>query len=85
MIRVCVWHTDTGWLWDDAEDHGGFDRISPQGPHASRADAEADARARFAGQAVEIVDQEPAHYAEFSAAELARQNDPAEIAKSTRD
>jgi hypothetical protein len=42
---IHVWHDSEakGWLWDDAEDHGGYDRCVPCGPFASEDDAERDA------------------------------------------
>ena len=37
MPEAYVWHEtnddqETGYFWDDAEDHGGFDRNVPCGP-----------------------------------------------------
>lgn len=58
---VCVWPRNSGlWFWDDAEDHGGFDRISPMGPFHSREDAVADVRAIWT--CAEIADGYPDHY-----------------------
>ncbi len=61
MTTVCIWQgRDSGWYWDDSEDHGGFDRISPMGPHDTEAAAEADARDLFPGCAIEA--GPPLHY-----------------------
>lgn len=42
---VCVWNEGGKWFWDDSEDHGGFDRISPMGPFETERAAREDARA----------------------------------------
>lgn len=60
-VVICIWQgRDSGWYWDDSEDHGGFDRISPMGPHDTETAAEADARAMFPGCAIEA--GPPLHY-----------------------
>ena len=61
-MNICVWYSPAkeGIMWDDIEDHGGIDRISPQGPFETVAEAVADA------EQIEFVDQvrdrQPDHY-----------------------
>lgn len=43
LPAMCCWWDRGGWYWDDAEDHGGFDRASPNGPCGSKCEAQADA------------------------------------------
>lgn len=63
LVILCVWEESTGWYWDDSEDHGGFDRISPMGPHASASAAQDDARICFADDTLQFIDgARPAHY-----------------------
>lgn len=36
MNRINLWFKENlGYFWDDSEDHGGFDRCIPNGPHSS--------------------------------------------------
>lgn len=60
-MTVCIWFENEAWWWDDAEDHGGFDRVSPQGPHYSMDFARADAIRRLPF-AIEFRDGKPTHY-----------------------
>lgn len=60
MITICVWQNSKGWFWDDAEDHGGYDRISPMGPFESRGAASDNAREIFS--TIEVIDGYPDHY-----------------------
>ena len=61
MLGRKIWCEQSQWFWDDAEDHGGFDRISPQGPFYSMDSARADAIARFPFP-IEFKDGKPEHY-----------------------
>lgn len=56
-----VWHGPRGWYWDDAEDHGGYDRMSPNGPHPWASAAEADAR-KVLGSDAEAFPGMPGYY-----------------------
>lgn len=64
--RVCVWWEDggadraQGFYFDDAEDHGGFDRISPSGPHSTRHMAELAALDLY--RSARFIDGKPLHY-----------------------
>lgn len=60
--RVAIWNEGESFFWDDAEDHGGFDRISPNGPFHTRAAAKHDAELVYG--AVTVEDGPPAHYAD---------------------
>lgn len=58
---VSVWMgRDLAWYWDDSEDHGGFDRISPDGPHKTEQDARESAR--WFSPECEIEAGPPLHY-----------------------
>jgi hypothetical protein len=59
-MMIHVWEEKGEWFWDDAEDHGGFDRNVPSGPFASRDEAIQDANEIF-GDA-EVVDGKPDRY-----------------------
>lgn len=60
-MRIHVWHIDgEGWFWDDAEDHGGYDRCVPCGPFRARIDALKDAESICGVYDVE--DGPPLHY-----------------------
>lgn len=62
-VTICLWENQRGlWYWDDAEDHGGFDAISPMGPFDSRRAAMADAQHMFGQCVVAWQDGEPSHY-----------------------
>jgi hypothetical protein len=63
-ITVCVWtRPSNGWqYWDDAEDHGGTDRVSPRGPFASDDDLRADYRAAFPRDNIIVEWGMPDHY-----------------------
>lgn len=65
MTTVCIWNQDDrGWLWDDAEDHGGFDRVSPKGPFASEQEAKQDAADFFKTNVdnLEVINRRPDYY-----------------------
>lgn len=65
-VDVCCWWNGEdgpkllGWYFDAAEDSGGFDRISPEGPYDTQEAAQEAARLIYPG-AVFIEDQPP-HY-----------------------
>lgn len=60
--KCAIWHEEgKGWRWDDAEDHGGYDRISPSELFPTRELAEADARDSFDMDVV-FEDKKPDHY-----------------------
>ena len=67
MITICCWHREDedeskqGWYWDDSEDHGGFDRISPNGPHPTAEAAKRDAQKTF-NATVTMIGGQPNHY-----------------------
>ena len=63
-MRIAVWFDADkgGFAWDDAEDHGGFDRVSPQGYFHTRAAAMQDAREAFPNDSIEFEDGKPEHY-----------------------
>lgn len=62
-VTVRVWESWAGvWFWDDAEDHGGFDRISPMGPHTSKQSAMDHATQCFNGMRLTFEDGKPDHY-----------------------
>src|ERR1700722_11594390 len=51
-----------GWYWDDAEDHGGFDRVSPQGPFNGFDDAKADAVSNLGAKAISRIETDPPYF-----------------------
>lgn len=62
---IHVWYDEhhedgPGWFWDDAEDHGGFDRNVSCGPFASRDEAIQDANEIFGN--AEVIDGKPERY-----------------------
>lgn len=61
-IALCVWYADTGWVWDDSEDHGGFDRCVPRGPFDTEEEAMLDAKSTFPKNAVSFRRSKPDHY-----------------------
>jgi hypothetical protein len=73
MAQAHVWHEDvtdedwmeghgeSGFFWDDAEDHGGFDRNTPCGPFEKREQAVQDATKCF-GQEPTIIEGKPERY-----------------------
>lgn len=63
MARAHIWFENDCYFWDDAEDHGGFDRNVPTGPFDTRERAVADARVVF-GQGVDLVEGRPPRYDE---------------------
>lgn len=68
---IHVWSDGGAFYWDDAEDHGGFDRNSPTGPFHDEARAIEDAAACFgieATQFAEINRDPPDRYAPAEAA-----------------
>ena len=63
-IKLCLWHeSGKGWFWDDSEDHGGFDRISPNGPFEDCLTAMDNAQETF-NQSIEFLDEKPYYYPE---------------------
>lgn len=66
MPEAHVWHEtnddqETGYFWDDAEDHGGFDRNVPCGPFETRELAIQDAKAVFT-DGLTVLDGKPFRY-----------------------
>jgi hypothetical protein len=61
-VTIKVWSSRLGWRWDVAEDHGGFDRISPSKGASTREEAEDAARDVFSGSIVTFEDGTPDHY-----------------------
>lgn len=63
---VCVWWEDgaddreRGFYFDSAEDSGGFDRISPNGPHSTRHAAELAALDLY--RSARFIPSRPMHY-----------------------
>lgn len=76
-MQVCVWHHDggeidgleydPGWYWDDSEDHGGYDRISPMGPYEDVTTVLGDASSVFEDTDVVFTMNMPDHYPRKSA------------------
>jgi hypothetical protein len=60
-MAIHVWHEDGRFFWDDAEDHGGFDRNVPCGPFPSRESAIEDAQQLFPAN-VHVFDFKPPRY-----------------------
>jgi hypothetical protein len=58
---IHTWEENGEWYWDDAEDHGGFDRNVPCGPFLSRDATIADAAEVF-GPDVLVQDGKPGRY-----------------------
>lgn len=67
-VAVCVWHDGNSFVWDQAEDSGGFDRLVPREPFDTEHAAMADASRCFAPWPVSIKREKPFHY---HAAEIA--------------
>ena len=63
-MRIHVWKTDKGWMWDDAEDHGGYDRNIPCGPFPQRQNAIDDAAKCGNVTIEEVIEGEPLRYSE---------------------
>jgi hypothetical protein len=61
-VRVAVWNEGESFFWDDAEDHGGFDRCSPHGAFATRGAACEDARVILSPFPVIFEDGPPSYY-----------------------
>ncbi len=64
-LVVNVWQAgkDDKWYWDDSEDHGGLDRISPAGPFDSDLDAFINVSKTFPDLSVAYdVGSAPFHY-----------------------
>lgn len=61
-IALCVWHTEAGWVWDDSEDHGGFDRCVPMGPFNTEEAAMLDGKNTFPDNPVSFRRSKPDHY-----------------------
>lgn len=61
MPQAHIWHEKEGYFWDDAEDHGGFDRNVPSGPFATHELAVQDATECF-GETPAILDGKPFRY-----------------------
>lgn len=64
-VTIKVWSSRLGWRWDDAEDHGGFDRISPSKGFVGSDDAVEDARATFKDSIVVVENGTPDHYGAY--------------------
>lgn len=64
MTRIHIFQLQgkPGFYWDDAEDHGGFDRNVPCGPFPNRMVAQADAAVCCGAITVEDTDLPPARY-----------------------
>ena len=66
MPTIYLWNDDGNWYWDDAEDHGGFDRNVPSGPFDAELAALEDAASSFNTPASEfdeiIKDEQPPRY-----------------------
>ena len=62
VYQIAVWFEPDGWYWDDAEDHGGYDRISPNGPYASKVEAAKNAEFCYGGQIEIVYGQRPDYY-----------------------
>ena len=60
-MKIHIWYND-GWYWDDAEDHGGYDRNTPCGPFNARRLAIADAEE--VATIEEIIEGKPTRYSE---------------------
>lgn len=58
MAAIHIWQEDGDWYWDDAEDHGGFDRCVPSGPFATETNAYLDASSLFGS----AIDEDDVHY-----------------------
>lgn len=59
---ICLWQDGFKWFWDDAEDHGGFDRCIPSGPFDTRTAAIDDALDVFGAESLRINWGMPEHY-----------------------
>jgi hypothetical protein len=59
-MRVHIWEESDGFYWDDAEDHGGYDRNVPCGPFSSEERAVLDACSVC--DLIEIIDGKPWRY-----------------------
>jgi len=67
LVKICVWYAadperGTGWFYDTAEDSGGFDRISPQGPFQTKEAAKGSARLVYLTLCEFLEDVTPEHY-----------------------
>lgn len=71
MTTICLFYLTkarapkrrAGWYWDDAEDHGGHDRISPMGPFGDFDATKQDALDNLGAATVTAFsDTIPAHY-----------------------
>lgn len=60
--KICLWQEQNKWYWDDAEDHGGFDRCKPAGPFDTEVKAIKDASALFGAESMLVAYQKPEHY-----------------------
>lgn len=61
-MTVCIWETDDGQVWDDAEDHGGFDRLIHSKPFPTVGDAMKDAESVFPNTSIYFEYGKPSHY-----------------------
>jgi len=59
--KVYMWQEETKFFWDDAEDHGGFDRNVPCGPFDSRKEAIIDVASLFRVKP-EVIEGKPERY-----------------------
>jgi hypothetical protein len=66
MPAIHLWEEDLLWFWDDAEDHGGFDRNVATGPFASDIAALADAQACMGSEDLEVISGKPPRYTDVS-------------------
>ena len=64
MPQAHIWHEEgheEGYFWDDAEDHGGFDRNVPCGPFATYELALKDAKVLFPDE-LTVLEGKPHRY-----------------------
>lgn len=59
-----AWWPEKAWWWDEPEDHGGYDRCSPNGPFYNVVDALGDAQNVFGPDATVAISsfERPDHY-----------------------
>lgn len=66
---ICVWSTNDGWFWTEAEDLGGDETITPSGPFEDRASAIQNVHFAYGGsEQVDVIDGAPVHYPAVAAA-----------------
>lgn len=60
---ICVWSTNDGWFWDEAEDLNSDDSVTPTGPFEDRASAIQNVHFAYGGsEQVDVIDGAPGHY-----------------------